>query len=224
MDISRDTKIGDLVDKHLLRQQNREHKGSGKWKPSNFGRCYRYQYWVRVGETVTNPVPANTLRVFAIGKMIHSWLQDIIGRYEYSIIESLIDVDEVKAFVDVVGIDEIIEIKSVRSFGFRVIKKDEFVLDRDKQPELLQATYYALKKGKEFARLIFVDKDTLEFQEFVVKIAPYLPMLTEEFENLNSYWDMKKLPPALPRAYKGKECAYCGFSDKCKGGKQNGSH
>ena len=218
MSVKIDNKIGSIVDKHLLWQQERSEKRekSGRWHPSSFGKCYRSQYWQRLNEPKSNVLEAKTLRVFAIGKIIHSFIQNIVSKYEYSIIESVIDNEDVLAFVDIVGIDEVIEIKSVRSFGFRMIKKEGFDLVRDKEPELLQALYYGVKKEKKQVRLVFVDKDTLEFMEFVVEVEPFVPLLKIEFEILNAYWDKKELPPMLPRAYKGKECKYCGYANKCK--------
>src|SRR3990172_13175395 len=64
--------VQQLIDEALVRP---EREGSGKYKPSNFGRCYRMQYWARKNEPQSNPPDERTLRVFKCGNHFEEWVK-----------------------------------------------------------------------------------------------------------------------------------------------------
>lgn len=212
--------IQEKLDKVLLAEdvKKSERVRSGKFSPSSFGRCYRYQYWNRLNEPKTNPIGAKTLRTFKIGVLIHQMLQDIL-KGEYSA-EVKVETNEVLGFADLVGIDEVVDIKSVRSFQFKLMngKKKKYDFATEKKENILQVTYYGKNLGKQKGRLVFVDKDGLDIIEYSFDIADFEKELEDELSTLNGYWVGKILPPAKPRCYNGKECHYCGYSvmEKCK--------
>jgi len=209
--------IRELINNSLLKEQERSNQRirSGRWNPSSFGRCYRYQFWNRKDEPVSNALDADTLRKFAIGKMIHSWVQEIVCRSTLAIIESGIDTADCSAFVDIELQDSIVEIKSVRSFAFKLMKKEGYDVTEDKLPNILQLMYYVVEKGKSTGILYFIDKDSMEDREFEFKVEDWKDTVQEELEILNGYWKQDKLPPALARCFHGKECGYCGFHNHC---------
>ena len=114
--------IQEKIDKYLLEDEAKKanRTRSGKWSPSSFGRCYRYQYWNRLNEPLTNPISIDTLKIFKVGNIIHRFFQDILkGDY---IVEAKIETEDCLGFADLVGLDEVIDIKSARSYLFRLIE------------------------------------------------------------------------------------------------------
>ena len=211
------------VDKLLLQEEEKKasRTRSGKWSPSSFGKCYRAQYWNRLNEPKTNPLEAKTLRIFKVGNLIHNFFQGILGM-EYSS-EVKVETENVLGFADLVNIEEVVDIKSVRSYQYKLMKdrKKKYDFKTEKKDNILQVAYYGKSLGKKRGRLIFVDKDSLDVIEFEFAISEFEKELQEELDILNGFWTKQKLPPAMPRCYNGKECSYCGYSieDKCKGEK-----
>jgi hypothetical protein len=209
--------IIEKIDKFLLEEQEKSSKRirSGLWSPSSFGRCFRYQYWNRLNEPITNPVDAKTLRVFSIGKLFHNFFQNILkGEHQC---EVMIKTEDSLGYADLVSIDEVADIKSVKSYSFKLMKdkKKKFDFRADKMPEILQTTFYGKNLNKPKGRIIFVEKNNMDVIEFTFDIAEFIPMLDKELEILNNFWNAKVLPPNNPRCYGGNECSYCGFQDKC---------
>jgi hypothetical protein len=214
-------KVIEKIDKFLLEEETKKQDRirSGKWSPSSFGKCYRAQYWNRLNEPKTNPLEAQTLRVFRIGNLIHQFFQDIL-RKEY-LCEVKVETNDVLGFADMVNIDEVIDIKSVRSFQFKLMKgkKDkQYDFAVEKKDNILQVTYYGKELMRKKGRLIFVDKDSLDVIEYEFNITDFEKELQNELDILSEYWNKKELPPARPRCYNGKECSYCGYSilEECK--------
>jgi len=220
--------IQEQIDQFLLAEESKkaDRIRSGKFSPSSFGRCYRMQYWNRLNEPKTNPINAKTLRVFRIGSLIHQMIQNILkGQY---LSEVKIETNEVLGFADLVNIDEVIDIKSVRSFQFKLMKgmkKKKYDFRTEKKENILQVTYYGKELVRKKGRLVFIDKDSLDIIEFEFEIAEFEKELQDELDILNGFWNKKQLPPPIPRCYNGKECSYCGYLDKCNQmkGEMNGN-
>jgi len=206
------------IDKFLIEERDRKdlRLRSGLWSPSSFGRCYRYQYWNRLNEPKTNPIGAEILRIFRVGNLIHDFFQGIL-KNEYQC-EVMIKTEDTLGYADMLSKDEVVDIKSVRSYQFKLMKdkKKKYDFSIDKICEILQVTWYGLNIDKEKGRLIFVNKDSLDVIEYEFKIKDFEIKLKEELQILNNFWSIKKLPPALPRCYSMKECQYCGYQNKCE--------
>jgi CRISPR/Cas system-associated exonuclease Cas4 (RecB family) len=156
---------------------------------------------------------------------MHKFIQDIVkGCY---LVEVMIKTDDVLGYADLVSIDEVADIKTVRSYAFKLMKgKKEkngqvipYDFKKDKKDNILQVVFYAKTLGKKKGRLVFIDKDSLDIIEYEFNIEEFEKELQEELDILNGFWNNKKLPPPFPRCYNGKECEYCGYQDKCKGEK-----
>ena len=195
-------------------------KRSGKFSPSLFGRCYRAQIFNRKNEPVTNPPDSRVLRVFKAGNLFHDFVQQtLIDKFPELKSEVLIDVDDdVVGYADLVNDIEVIDIKSQHSRAFHYMSKTKDI-GQDKKPNWLQVMYYAIALNKPAARLVFVSKDDLCIAEFHLKVDEYWKKeVSEELKILRMWWKKQELPPKNSRAYNGKECDYCNWKDKCKGG------
>ena len=199
------------------------HVGSGKYKPSNLGRCYRLQYWARKGEEETNKPDERLLRVFECGKIFHNWVQNIIK--EGVEIEKRIETPDFVGYADMVNTDEVIELKTVHSYQFHHLKDE--TISETKLPNILQGMFYVKELGKKRLKLVMISKDDLCIAEYVFEYDKFEMKLREEIATLKNWWDRQELPPAIPRAYtkknkvgvtECKDCEYCNFSidGKCK--------
>ena len=209
--------IAKLLDDSLLKEQGERKTGkrSGKFSPSSFGRCFRYQIWNRADVKVSDPIGINVLRIFKVGHMFHKFLQDIVEGEK----EVLIEEDDVKGFADIVVEDEVIDLKTVRTRGFWAMKKQGYDMNAKNEDKILQVVYYAKQLGKVKARLVFVCKDDLAMLDHLVFVADWKEKLEQELKSLRLYWNnytrTQQLPLAEPRAFGGYECKYCGFFTRC---------
>ena len=222
--------IRELIDSYLAKEQadRANQERSGKWSPSMFGRCYRAQYWNRANEPQSNPPEERNLRVFAVGKIFHTWVQGFIKGGE---IEKRIETDDVLGFADIVLENEVIDIKSQHSYAFHYQKENNYNIVEDKKSHVLQVAWYAIQLNKEYIRLAYFSKDDLCINEYYIKLTDEIRiMVREELLHLNSFWLSGTLPPAEPRAYGldkktgcSNECSrYCNFRDTCKAKEEAG--
>ena len=207
--------ITELIDKALERKGDRIR--SGKYSPSSLGRCYRNQFWNRLDEPISNPIDTRTERVFKAGDLFHNFVQDLIIKdHPEAQKEVLVKTPDFKGYADLVLSDEVIDIKSQHSKAFWYRSKLEW---KDLEPKLycniLQVVFYAYYLEKPKARLVFVSKDDLCIQEFPLEVEIWDKELMKEILALITIWEEQKLPPAIPRAYDGKECRWCLWRDKC---------
>lgn len=203
-------------------------KRSGKWSPSSFGRCYRYQYWNRKDEPKSNPPDDRTYRVFRCGNLFEDYvISEVKKQFPSLKTQVKIETDDVFGYADFVLNGEVGEIKSQNSRAFwymaKEIKENEKTISDLKENNVLQGAFYAMVLGKEFLRLVFISKDDLCIEEFRIKITDDIKeKLNKELSELNEYWSKEELPPASPRAYgkdkktgQAKECGYCPYKDAC---------
>ena len=207
--------IQQLIDSALMAEQELKSKKvrSGKFSPSSFGRCYRYQIWNRKNEAQTNPVSVEALRRFKVGNIIHAYAQSFFPNAQREVL--VLSGDDMVGYADIVLENEVVDIKSCRSYEFKTFLKKDYDIREGKSQNCLQVATYALFLNRPQARLIFIEKDALDSKEFVLQTKDFKKEVEEELEILRGFWKNDKLPAPLPRAYGGKECGYCGFKDKC---------
>ena len=206
--------IAKTIDSVLLQEQEerKDRKRSGKWTPSRFGRCYRFQYWSRQGIEPTNPPDINSIKRMDLGTLIHEYIQKKMK--DTCEIEVEVAQDDVFGYADLVDKDSVADIKSTNDWAFKYLKEESIV--EDKFPNWLQVACYAqiLKKPK--CMLFYVNtKDINKVRAFEKPTAMFSDFLVTEMDILREWWKLDSLPDALPRCYNGKECNYCGFKDKC---------
>jgi len=213
-----------INDELLSEQESRKgRKRSGKWSPSSLGGCYRKQYWNRLDEPKTNLPDARTLRVFKVGNFFHEFIQDlIVKQFPEAKIEQKVESDDVLGFADIVLENEVIDVKSMHSYGFKYLDENGYDIEKEKSDHVFQVMTYALLLNKEFVRMVYVSKDDLRIAEFPLVLNDWWKMkIDNEFKVLSGFWESKELPKAEPRLYFNKtkqkhmECNYCNFRDKC---------
>ncbi len=210
-------KVQTIIDERLKEENNKKRERSGKISPSSLGRCYRYQIWYRDDVEPTNPPEIKDFRKFAIGNIIHEWIQE---HFDKDNVEVLCETDDVKGYCDLVNDDTCIDIKSQNSRAFWYMKKESEDIYNAKKNNWLQVLFYSDFLNKEHIQLTFVSKDDGTMMEYTLNTKDHIQDLYDELAVLRKYWkDYKetgKLPTAEARAYNGKECGFCIYKDKCK--------
>ncbi len=214
--------IQEIIDLSLKPKE--EHKVSGLISPSKLGQCFRRHYWSRKGEQESNPIDARTYRVFAMGNMVEKFIiTNLLTSFPDWQTQVEITKDDIHGFADLVTPDEVADVKSQhsRKFWYNTKEMQEGKDIRDMfYPNWLQVMTYTWILGKEKARLIYVSKDDLCIQEYVLPCDDYWKgEIDMELTKIRYYWEKKVLPPPQPRLYGGeetnKECGYCSYKDKC---------
>jgi CRISPR/Cas system-associated exonuclease Cas4 (RecB family) len=171
------------------------------------------QYWNRKNEPQSNPVDVEALRRFKVGNIIHEYMQSFFPQAQKEVkVEAG---DDVIGFADIVLTDEVVDIKSCRSYEFKLLVKPDYDIEVGKTTNCLQVMSYALMLNKPQGRLIFIEKDALDSTEFVLQTRDWVEKIADELTILRGQWKKDELPAPNPRAYGGKECNYCNFRDKC---------
>lgn len=207
--------ITKLIDEKLQKEQ-KEKEGrlrSHCFSPSLFGRCYRLQYWNRKNIPQSNPPDNISLRKFAVGKIFHEWIQKLLPEHQN---EVLCKEDDVCGYADIVTADTVYDIKSSHSRAFWYMEKSNYDVNKEKETNIIQVCYYALRLNKPKATLIFVSKDDLYTAEYGFNPLNWKEKIEAELTVLRDYWSKNITPPAGPRAYAGKDCEYCSFQTYCK--------
>jgi hypothetical protein len=214
--------IQKLLDDILLKEQeNRRKVGSGLWKPSMLGRCFRSHYWARADTKQTDPPDLRTLRIFRAGHLFHEFIQQFIPEAEKEVI---VKSENIMGYADVVGKDCVYDIKSQHSRAFHYMANDKYDVKKERYSNWLQVSAYAQILKKPRVCLVFVSKDDLCIKEYADDLKNWEGELAKEYGILNHAWKIKQLPPANPRAYGGKECSYCPYKTLCKGEKNEHSN
>jgi hypothetical protein len=206
--------IQQLIDSVLLEKESLKstrHR-SGKWSPSQFGKCYLAQYWHRKNEPISNPIPVRTLRKFAVGKIFHDFVEGLLPEH---LTEVKVETDDILGFADIVLDDCVIDIKSAHTNDFRRFWSKDYDIYKGKSTNWLQVATYAKLLNKSWCGLFFIGKDDLCVEQYVAKTSQFEKDIETELEILRAYWRKGELPKAEPRAYNGKECGYCSYKDKC---------
>jgi hypothetical protein len=208
-----------LLEKDIQREVDERSKRerSGKFSPSRMGRCYLYQVLNRLNVPETDPIEMAVYKKFRAGNIYHRDLQSLVNNTEV-----LYEDDNFKCLADHVGEDYVVDFKTVFSSQFKVmVNQSHDQIVADKQNYVIQLMTYCHFLNKPIGYLVFVNKDDYDIIQVELKLEEYLPLVTDEINNLKGFW-MKyqstgKLPPCQPRCYinkksgKSMERQYCNY-------------
>ena len=170
------------------------------------------QYWSRKMVPVTNSPDIETLRRFKVGNLFHAFAESF---FEDAQKEVKVEEEDVVGYLDIELSDRIVDIKTIRSYQFKVMKEKGYSIYDDNLPYVLQIAYYMKARGKALGEIVFIDKDAMETAEVLIEASRAVPIVEEELAILRNIWKADILPPPLPRAYGMQECKYCNYKDKC---------
>lgn len=184
------------------------------WRTSNFGRCYRMQYWYRKGEAVSNPIELKALHIFRVGNIFHRDIQALLPQDEVEIEFKTEDVFGHADYVPKDG-DYVEDFKTIGSFPWKLMGNKNYDIVKDKMSYIYQVMAYCKFLSKPRGILTFVHKDSYSIRTFEFKYSFWEETIETELEVLRRYWKEDILPPAVPRAYGCRDCSYCPFQYKC---------
>ncbi len=227
------TSIDEILLKHLEElEKSDEHYKDNDWiYASELGKCKRKSFLRRLGIAKSDSIPDRILFTFEIGKRMHEWIQEILGKAgvliekEGTIIDeelhyrgrsdavlNLYD-QEAKRYKLVVA-----DIKTQRGEAFFHRAKQKSVKDFQKMQ--IGSYFYFLKKLRypklEEARLFFFDRSGGCRDEVIIKFTTEdLQKVLDEISTLNKFWETQILPArcGIPSSW---ECKMCGYKKMCK--------
>lgn len=210
----------DQVVEQMIRKEEEENKRerSGLWNPSSFGRCYRYQIWNRRDVEKTNPPDMRALKIFRLGKLIHT---DVQSHLNPTGVEYEATVEDVHMFVDYLTETDVWDFKSAGAWQFKKVTGKDYDVEKDNESYCLQLMSEVVLLDREVGHLVFIEKDTYATKEFIFKVEDWRERVEQELVTLRGLWENGGVPSAMPRAYGLKECNYCPFLDKCNGVENN---
>lgn len=104
----------------------------------------------------------------------------------------------------------VVDFKSMNSMVFRALTAPK---EENVNQIQLYLHYFKIPKGI----LLYINKDTLELKEFLVKYDPQLAnSLLKDLESLKEKLDSDIVPVRLPDYPQNWQCQYCPFKDLCK--------
>ena len=206
----------EYIEQSLLAEQEAKSKRerSGKFSPSQFGRCFRAQYWNRKNEPVSNPPNVESLKRFEEGTATHQLIQK---RLPKGMVEVKIDTEDVIGYADIVEEDGVIDIKSAEEWKYKRYHNIPTEIFIEKNPKhFLQCGWYACMLRKKYIRIRSNVTGSLSVYTIHEQLTiDWKDKIQHEIDMLREYWKKDELPPPEPRAFGGKECNYCSFKEKC---------
>jgi len=190
-----------------------ERKRSGRYNPSQLGRCYRLQVLNRLNLEPTNPLPLSSLKAGVQGTMTHELNQKYLPK---EMCEVEIKTEHFSGRADIVEEDCVSDIKSTDEWKIkRYWLKPIEVLLRDKREAFLQCGWYALQLKKPYTRIYPTPFGTIIDKEYTILTETVREEIEKEESNLIRYWEEGRLPEPKPRAFGGNGCNYCQYEKWC---------
>jgi hypothetical protein len=188
------------------------------FRASSAGQCTRRQVLAMAGVPKMEKITPDLAAIFATGHFIHlKWQMQGLTAGWLKVAEVPVDRDDLRAGGTMDGIchdDGGFELKSINSRGFGSVNTYG-----PKDMHDFQVHHYMYLGGLDHFSIVYENKDTQEWREFLVpRNEKTIRDVRESIERLNEYLDNKKLPPVLP------ECAAmspvgpfrnCPFKDSC---------
>ena len=218
-------KVADILDDYL-RTIDEPRPADGKLHPSSLWLCDRQAVMVARGEPVTNPPDGASLRRFAIGKYIHTLLQDaLLWRYgdEDFSAEFLIELRDLP-----IGGHGDTWIRIAISKKTKEVTVYEFKSTRSLAKVRKEPQYSHAQQGKTYAvalkaagynvvglRVVYFEKSNADILEhFLPYLDSWEDEVTERIAELEPYLQPGgPLPPCTGPAWLEK---YCDFYPSCR--------
>jgi len=205
-----ETGIRPDIDNHLIELSKQLRDYGDYWSASSAGYCMRKIIFERLRVPVTQDDPRKQ-RVFTVGHIFHSWIQEITKATGKSLEQELELIDDrlmVKGHCD-----DIIETdgglilydyktQSSRAFNYKRPNMSHY-------HRMQLGTYmFMLNANTDYkvqnARILKISKDDLRMTEEELQYDQELDKdVTEFWEKLNDYWNNKVMPPCTCGDYEG---------------------
>jgi len=212
------------LDQALAKRQEVGRPSKRKWRGSLLGGCVRAHWYSANGVAPSEPFTKETLRVFAMGNAVGSFLESALSeaygdkiKFEIPVISEENDfAGNIDGLLDLGDKLVVLEFKSIRHQGFIRLKEP-------KPEHAVQVGSYAKFHDPSDTRpreawVIYIDKDDYSIREFQIDPSSWGAVAQRVLAVLDYYGDRK--PPRLPEASTRKwPCGWCNWRTECLGGK-----
>jgi hypothetical protein len=215
-DVELSETVAQWVAKELVAKQRDRTRS---WSASSLGGCQRKHIYTYLGVPRERGVSAATAAIFQHGTWTHlkwqsqgymaGWLGQVEIPCELPEYNGKGTVDGALAQHEAGW-----ELKSINARGYRFV-----LADGPKHEHLMQIHFYMLATGWRLWSLIYEEKDTQNYQEFVVPFDQNVALQVElELAALSEAVKTKTLPPMLPGCVKKSTAEYrqCPFRERCE--------
>ena len=199
------------------------HKSSGKFKPSSFGKCFRRQVLERLGVPRSQDIIIESELIKQDGIDKHNFIQSF---YPKECCEVRFEDEHFKGFADIVTEDTVIDIKTVNTEAYTKMGKKGYSIYQNKEANILQAGFYAIKLNKPSFELAFLDREAfsrsggLAIACFSFDTAFLTQFILKEVDKLIEFWynvnNSGVLPECEDRLFFGHECKFCEYKIECE--------
>lgn len=207
------------IDAKILKggKWDKDRKRSGRFNPSQLGRCYRLQVLNRLNLEPTNPMPLSTLKAGVQGTATHELNQKFLPD---EMCEVVVKTEHFSGRADIVESDCVSDIKSTDEWKMKKWwYKPLEVLLRTKREAFLQCGWYALHLKKPYTRIYPTPFGTIIDKEYTILTESVREEIEGEESTLIKFWEGGILPEPKARAFNGKGCNYCRFKGWCDNNK-----
>lgn len=211
------------IDSALAKRQEIGRPSKQKWRGSLLGGCVRAHWYSANKVPMSEPFTPETLRVFAMGNAVGSFLEEALTEAYGDKIKFEIPVQE-ETYEFAGNIDGLLDLGDKLVFlEFKSIKHQGFIrLKEPKKEHAVQVGSYARfydqadERPRE-AWVVYVDKEDFSIREFQIDIPSWGDVAQRILGVLSYYGDRK--PPRLPGASERKwPCGWCNWRKECIGG------
>jgi CRISPR/Cas system-associated exonuclease Cas4 (RecB family) len=236
---SKVTQIYDDYVAHLNAKKSQRYDGKEEWfHSSSAGLCARKHYYSSVEKIKQAPKDVGTMRLFRLGDVIHSDIQDAVQWYASNngsriFIEKELYLDDlnVRGFIDLVMVDDgvLYDIKSCNYWKWRtVFGKTHYDPNSVKNYMMQTATYahwYNIHFQADYPKLesmalLFYNKNDSKMQELKIPMS-MIDEVVDYWQRVNDAVKVGAPPIELGFApVQEWECKdkYCSYFEACGGG------
>jgi len=208
--------IGPVWDKFLEDKNTGETRAPGRFHPSSISRfsCPRELLYKFIGVTISNKIPAETLRIFWVGSVIHEALQDNLlksGALKQAEVKAKDEDYLLSGSADGISADgkELLEFKTINQENFRM-------LNAPKEAHIDQIHLYLYMLQLRLAKIIYFNKNTSEMKEYAVTYSINILMpLLNLIKQVREAAEQKNLLERVSKNKSDKPCKYCNYRDFC---------
>lgn len=184
-----------------------------KFHVSDAGRCHLYRFWKRKAVEPTDLPSTRALRIFEVGNVFHSWLQDVLDKSGNLISKELTVEDQHRKG----RIDAIVNINGQKIlYDFKTVHSKKFSYDQLDAHYCMQAYTYKtmLNQPVDDVKVLYISKDDLRLYEISVYGLKDIDVkVRNDWESLIESWVKDKEPEPNPNDW---ECRYCIYKTRCR--------
>jgi len=217
------------IDKYLAAKEAADQRGNG-FSASDMGRCKLMRYWKKMGVPRAKP-EARSLRIFAMGNIVHDFIQSITRETGLSVLSESNLEYKVDGKIWATGhADDLIKVSDNEYilFDYKTVHSNKFHYLKSEADKhyYKQATLYKMMINQSHpewnitgVRILYISKDDLCMKEmFVNADDAMMGECHNELEYLNHCFENKEQPKAEPEEIWECSKSYCPYYMQCDRG------